>query len=147
MRPERLYLLDIQQKRFDLGGEHVYTADDEHVVGTAGNLVHLDRGPSTGARLSPESRDVPGSIPDQGKRLLLKRCEDELSVFVEGAHGVFDQGLVVFVDVEVAFAHLGAGEGGWVDEDPVVGVAVLGDPARGIVAEETVLGGVEAVGL
>ena len=33
--------------------------------------------------------------------------EEELALLVEGAHGAFDEGSVIFVDVEVALAHLG----------------------------------------
>ena len=57
-------LAGLEQHRLDLGGEYVDAADDEHVVGAAPGLGHLDEGTAAAALLPGEGGDVPAvAIP------------------------------------------------------------------------------------
>ena len=74
-----LHALDLQQHRLDLRGEDVDAADDQHVVGAAGDLLHADQRAAAGARSRGAGGDVARAVADDRQRLLGERREDQLA--------------------------------------------------------------------
>ncbi len=69
------------QNLLDLGREHVDAADDQHVIGAAGDLLHAaHRARGTGQ----QPRQVSGAIADHRKGLLGERGEDKLAELAVG---------------------------------------------------------------
>src|SRR5437773_10347512 len=65
-----------EDQLLDLRREQVDAADDQHVVGAAGDFLH----PAHGARGPREqARQVPGAVPDDGQCLLGERGEYQLA--------------------------------------------------------------------
>ena len=60
---------DLQEHLFNLRGEDVDAADDEHVVRAAHRLSHSDMGSSAGAGRTVQNTDVTGPVTEQGKGL------------------------------------------------------------------------------
>jgi hypothetical protein len=73
-----------QQGFLDLGGEHVDAAQDDHVIGTPGDLFHPPHARSRRARQQP--RQVAGAVADDRKALLGQRGEHQLALFAVGQH-------------------------------------------------------------
>ena len=86
-------------------GEDIDTRNNQHIVGTAINFIHLDQCSSTGTLFAAQARDVLGAIADHGHGTALQRRKNELAFF---AHGQGFQGdriddlgqKVVFIDMQ-----------------------------------------------
>ena len=64
-----LHAFHLQQHGLDLRREDVDAAHDEHVVGSAADLVHAHQRAPAGALLRMQRGDVAGAIADDGQRL------------------------------------------------------------------------------
>jgi len=99
--------LDADQDMLDLGREDVDAADDQHVVGTAGDLLHPHQGPAAGTGLVEQPGDILGPVADQRDGLLGQGGEDQFSQFAgrQDATGIGIDDLgqeVVLEDVQAA---------------------------------------------
>ncbi len=73
-----------EQHFLDLGREHIDAAQDDHVVGTPGDLLHAPHARPSGARQQP--RQVAGAVADDRKCFLGQRGENEFALFAVGQH-------------------------------------------------------------
>ncbi len=73
--------LTAQQQFLDLGREHVDAADDHHVVGAAGDLLHA---PVRARRAGQEPRQIARAIADDRQAFLGQRGEDEFALLAIG---------------------------------------------------------------
>ncbi len=76
--------LDAQQGLLDLRREDVDAADDQHVVGAAGDAAHARRGTAAGAGLAPEPGDVAGAVAEHRHRLAGQRGDHQLARLAVG---------------------------------------------------------------
>ena len=94
----------VKKNGFDLGGEYVNAADDEHIVASAHGLCHLDECSAAGALLAGENADIAGTVTEKREAFLIKVGEYKLTLGAFGENltgfGVDDLGVeVVLVDV------------------------------------------------
>ena len=68
---------------FDLGREDVDPANDEHVIGTAGDLGHTHKRPTAGAWGVDQPGDVLCAIADDREGLLCQGGKDQFSLFTD----------------------------------------------------------------
>ena len=111
VHPPRARQLDLEMRRqaaalqdllLDLGREDVDAAQDDHVVGAAGDLLHPPHRPR---RARQQPGQVAGAVADDRQRLLGQRGEDQLAHLAVRQHraglGVDDLGVeVVLPDVQ-----------------------------------------------
>ena len=64
MRPD---LRNLKQYFLNLGGEYVHAPDYQHIVGTAGQIFHTDRGSAAWAWLIHQFGNVLGAVSDHGQ--------------------------------------------------------------------------------
>src|SRR3989304_8264142 len=72
------------QYTFDLRGEYVYSADDQHIIAAPADPLHAQMGPPAFAGLGVENRYIPGTVAEQGESFLGNGREDELPFFPVG---------------------------------------------------------------
>ncbi len=103
-----------QHDLLDLAGEHVHTAQDEHVVTPPGDLLDAAEGRTGRPRQQPG--EIPRAVADDGHRLARERGEDQLAALALGHHRVRHR--VDDLRQEVVLPHM----------QPVLGLhALLGD--------------------
>ena len=121
---------DLEDELLDLGREEVDAAQDDHVVGAAGDLLHPAHG-AGGARQQPGQ--VAGAVADDRHRLLGQRGEDQLAELAVGQHLAGDR--VDDLGVEVVLP----------DVQAVLGLdALLGDAGAHHLGQSVDVGRVDA---
>ena len=75
----RLELLLLENDILNLGGEHIDTTDDEHVVAAPEDTIHTDEGTATGTLVVMERREVVGAVAEQRHALLGEVGEGQFS--------------------------------------------------------------------
>ena len=75
----RFNAINLHDDAFDLGGEHINAANDEHIVTATLDSPHTNDGPPAMARFRIQNRDVAGSVTDDWKCLLGDSGKDQLS--------------------------------------------------------------------
>ena len=100
---------DTHQDRFDLGGEDVDPADDQHVVGTSAHAADTGMGPAACARLVADACNVAGAVTDQRDSLFGYGGDDQFAVLAMGqtpaGFGIDDLGdEVVLPDMQPIFS-------------------------------------------
>ena len=76
--------LDAHEHVFHLRREDVHAADDEHVVGAAGDLVHAHQGAAAAAGLEEQPGDVLGAVADEREGLLGQGGEHQFAGLAAG---------------------------------------------------------------
>src|SRR5699024_2846598 len=94
----------LQKNGFDLGGEHVHTLDDEHIIATAHRLAHLYESAAAGTLFTGENADIPGPVAQEREGLLGNggKYQFALAAFRQDLAGVRVDDLsneVVLIDV------------------------------------------------
>ena len=99
-----------QQRRLHLAGEDVHPADDEHVVGAAGDAPDAPDGAAAGAGLGDDRRHVPGPVADHGHGVLGEGGEHQLPLGAVGEHLARDRVHHLRVEVVLEDVQPGLGE-------------------------------------
>ena len=73
----------VEELLLDLRREHVDAADDQHVVGAAGDLLHAAH---RARRAGQQAREVARAVADDRQRLLGERGEHQLALLAVGQH-------------------------------------------------------------
>ena len=74
----RFNAINLHDDTFDLGGEHINAANDEHIVTATLDSPHTDDGPPATARFRIQNGDIAGSVADDWKCLLGDGGENQL---------------------------------------------------------------------
>ena len=74
----------LHQYAFNLRGEYIDAPDDQHIIGTSGDLVHAYMGSAAHTGFRIEGCDVPCAVTDDGKGLFGDGGEHQLSGFAIG---------------------------------------------------------------
>ncbi|MPN61133.1 hypothetical protein SDC9_208867 [bioreactor metagenome] len=82
----RADLLHTHQHGFDLGGEHVHPADDQHIVRPAHHLPHACAGTAASAGAFHQHGDVLGTVAQHGQGLLGQAGDYQLPGLADGQH-------------------------------------------------------------
>ena len=69
--------LYLEQRGLHLGGEHVHSTNNEHVVAAASDPLHPPDGSAAWACLRDQRGDIAGAVPKQRHGLLAQRRDDE----------------------------------------------------------------------
>ncbi len=78
--------LNTHQNMFNLRWEHINTADNQHIVGTAGYFFHSYQCPAAFARFIDQPGNIFCPVSDNGKGFLGQRCEHQFALFSGGQH-------------------------------------------------------------
>ena len=78
---ERSQGLGLHEHRLDLGGKDIDAADDQHVVGAAGDPFHPHVGATAAAGRGVEHRYIAGAVADDREGFLGQRGEDDFTGF------------------------------------------------------------------
>lgn len=100
---------NFQKQRFNLGWEYVDAADDQHVIGSAGKFVHLEKCSAAGTGLAAKAGNVLGPVSQHGHGPALQGGKDQFPFFTHGqrlkGHRVHNfRQKMIFVDVHAVLS-------------------------------------------
>ncbi len=77
---------NLRQHLFNLRREYIHAADNQHVVCTAGKILHTRRGTAAFTRLIKQSCNILCAVTDHRQRLLRQRRHNELALLTFRQH-------------------------------------------------------------